>query len=115
MEEEVLLHTLKFTVSEVGKGMIVNIPAVKGTYPVTAVGSPLNDTIIASVVNVPVAAAVWAEVQVSDEIALVERVFAPLAMVIVPLTAAEELLTQLVVRGPIANKAAISGALSTRL
>lgn len=106
MELEVLLHTLKFTVSEVGNAMIDNIPVVRGMYPVTAVGSPLNDAMIASVARVPVAEAVWAEVQVSEEMALVERAFAPLAMVVVLLPAVAA--TQLATSGPLAYNALTS-------
>ena len=80
----VLLHTLKFTVSAVGYGIIVSIPVVSGTYPVTAVGSALKLTIIASVLNVPVAVPVWAVVQAALDIAPVARAFAPLAIVAVP-------------------------------
>lgn len=61
--------------------MIVNIPVVRGTYPVTAVGSPLKVAVIVSVVAVPVAVSVWAELQAAEEMALVARALAPLAIV----------------------------------
>ena len=63
--------------------MIVSIPAVNGTYPVTAVGSPLNVACMVSVVKVPVAVSVWAEEHAALEIALVAKALAPLAMVCV--------------------------------
>src|SRR5882672_10756012 len=61
--------------------MMVNIPVVNGTYPVTAVGSPLKLASILSVVSVPVAVAVCALVQVAELIAPVASAFAPLAIV----------------------------------
>lgn len=63
--------------------MIVNMPVVRGTYPVTAVGSPLKVATIVSVVSVPVAVAVCAELHVALEIAVVVRACAPLATVTV--------------------------------
>lgn len=60
---------------------IVSIPVVSGTNPVTAVGSPLKDALTISVVSVPVAVAVWAELQAAEEMAEVAKAFVPEAMV----------------------------------
>jgi hypothetical protein len=61
---------------------MVSIPAVRGMYPVTAVGSPLNDADTMSVDTVPVAVAVCAAEHAADAIALVANALAPLAIVI---------------------------------
>lgn len=63
--------------------MIVSIPVVSGTYPVTAVGSPLKLAVTTSVVSVPVAEAVCADVQAAEEIAPVAKAKVPLATVLV--------------------------------
>ena len=63
--------------------MMVSMPVVSGTYPVTAVGSALNTAVTTSVVSVPVAVEVCAEEQVAEEIALVANAFVPLAIVVV--------------------------------
>jgi hypothetical protein len=91
MLAEVLLQTLKLTLFALGYEMIVSIPAVAGMYPVTAVGSPLNEASTTSVVAVLVAAVVTAVAQAADAMALVPSADVPLAIVAVIPPAAERL------------------------
>lgn len=66
--------------------MMVSMPEVAGTYPVTPVGSLLNPHQITSVVAVPVAEVVTTVSQVAEEIALVPIAEVPLAMVCAEVT-----------------------------
>lgn len=80
----VLLQTLKLTLFEDGYAMIVSIPATNGTYPVTAVGSPLKPHEMVSVVAVPVAVVVTAVAHAAEDIELVPIADVPLATVVLP-------------------------------
>ncbi len=90
-EELVLLQTLKFTLFADGYAMIVSIPATKGTYPVTAVGSPLNPHKMTSVVAVFVAEVVTAVAHAAEPIAPVPIADVPLATVVLRPPAADRL------------------------
>jgi len=61
--------------------MIASIPEVAGIKPVTPVGSPLKEAETTSVVKVPVAVAVWAEVHAPLAIKDVASAVEPLATV----------------------------------
>jgi hypothetical protein len=89
IDEAVLLQTLKLTLPAVGHENMVSIPVVDGTYPVTAVGSPLNDAVTTSVVAVPVAVAVTVVAQAALAIAPIPIAEAPDAIVCVSVAADE--------------------------
>jgi hypothetical protein len=93
--DDVLLHSLKLTVPEVGYAQMKNAPLDDGLYPVTPDGSALAVAMIASVVAVPVAVAVIAEEQEFALTAVVPSDTVPLATVCVKVTPPEGIVVPL--------------------